>query len=154
MATEAGRATEVERAIREVIQILHDSQKGYAEIGHGTKDDRLKLFFLQESQVRANFRGELENELHHLGVHDVNESGTAAGAVHRIWGEIKMKLGGGDHALLTTAEQGEEEAKKVYADALQQELPLPLHEMLASQREHILICHDKVKIYRNANKAA
>ena len=149
MATE-----EVERVIREVIQILHDSQKGFAEMGHGMKDERLKLFFLEESQVRANFRGELENELHHMGVHDVKESGTAAGAIHRVWGELKMKLGGTDHTLLDTAEQGEDEAKKVYTDALEQDLPLPLKEMLVTQQEHIMESHDMVKSFRDATKAA
>lgn len=147
-------ATETERVIREVIEILHDSQRGFAELGHDMKDERLKLFFLEESQIRANFRGTLENELHHMGVHDVKESGTAAGAVHRIWGEFKMKLGGDDHTLLETAEQGEDEARKVYADALEQELPLPLMEILVTQQEHILESHDLVKSFRDALRAA
>ena len=147
-------ATEVERIIREVIQILHDSQKGFAEMGHVMKDERLKLFFLEESQVRANFRGELENELHRMGVHDVNESGTAAGTVHRVWGELKMKLGGNDHTLLDTAEQGEDEATKVYADALDQELPMPIKELLVTQQEHIMESHDLVRSFRDATQAA
>ncbi len=147
-------ATEVERVVREIIQILHDSQKGFAEIGHGMKDERLKLFFLEESQIRANFRGELENELHRMGVHDVKESGTAAGTIHRVWGELKMKLGGNDHTLLETAEQGEDEAKKVYTDALEQELPMPIKEILVMQQEHIMESHDIVRTFRDSTKAA
>ncbi len=147
-------ATEVERVIREVIQILHDGQKGFAEMAHEMKDERLKLFFLEESQVRANFRGSLESELHHMGVHDVIESGTAAGTVHRIWSDLKMKLGGDDHTLLETAEQGEDEAREVYTDALEQELPLPIKEMLVTQMEHILQSHDAVKNFRDSLKPA
>jgi uncharacterized protein (TIGR02284 family) len=82
-----------------------------AEIGEHLKDETLKRYFLAESLKRASFRGELENELHRHGVHDVHETGTAAGAVYRAWGELKAKLGGGDHTLLVTAEEGEDEAK-------------------------------------------
>ncbi|MHB1699225.1 MAG: PA2169 family four-helix-bundle protein [Acidobacteriaceae bacterium] len=147
-------ATEVERVVREIIQILHDSQKGFAEIGHRMKNERLKSLFLEESQIRANFRGELENELHRMGVHDVKESGTAAGTIHRVWGELKMKLGGNDHTLLETAEQGEDEVKKVYTDALEQELPMPIKEILVTQQEHIMESHDIVRTFRDSTKAA
>jgi uncharacterized protein (TIGR02284 family) len=80
---------------------------------------------------------------------DVKESGTVAGALHRAWGDLKAKLGGGDHTLLETAEQGEDEAKKAYKDALQQELPLPIRQLLASQQAHVLNSHDYVKAHRD-----
>ena len=86
-----------------------------AEIGEYLKDERLKIFFLAESLKRANFRGELENELHRHGVADVHESGTAAGVLNRAWSELKAKLGGGDHTLLETAEQGEADADRLLA---------------------------------------
>ena len=64
--------------------------------------------------------------LHTHGVHDIKESGTASGAIHRTWADIKAKLGGGDHTLLETAEAGEDNAQKAYKDALEKELPLKL----------------------------
>src|SRR6195952_4169734 len=128
--TETGsdKNKEMERVLMELIKTLQDSQKGFADIGEHLKDDTLKRYFLAESLKRANFRAELENELHRLGVHDVHESGSAVAALHRAWGDLKAKLGGGDHMLLSTAEQGEDEAKRAYKDALEQELPLPIHQ--------------------------
>jgi uncharacterized protein (TIGR02284 family) len=123
-----------------------------AEIGEHLKDETLKRYFLAESLKRANFRGELENELHRHGVHDVHESGTVASAVYRAWADLKAKLGGGDHTLLETAEQGEDEAKAVYEDALEQELPLPLRQLLTEQQTHILLSHDYVRNHRDALK--
>ena len=55
-----------------------------------------------------------------------------------------------DHSLLDTAEAGEDEAKKVYADALTQELPLPLRQLLAEQNAHILSSHNYVRDHRDA----
>ena len=141
---------EMESVLLDVIKSLQDGQKGFAEIGEHLKDETLKRYFLAESLKRANFRAELENELHRAGMADVHESGTASGAIHRVWGELKAKLGGTDHTLLETAEQGEDEAKKAYKDALEHELPLPVRQLLTEQQAHIINSHDYVRNHRDA----
>jgi uncharacterized protein (TIGR02284 family) len=145
---------EFESTVRSVIQVLHDGHQGLAEIGHHLKDHSAKDFFLKESLTRQQFAGELENELHRHGVRDVKEGGTTAGAVHRFWGDIKAHLGGGDHTLFETAEQGEDEAKKAYREALEHtDLPLPLKQLLTGQMVHIEESHDKVKALRDSKAA-
>jgi uncharacterized protein (TIGR02284 family) len=150
MATDAGRQHEMQLALNSLINILLDSQKGFADIGEHLKDETLKRYFLAESLKRASFRGDLEEVLHQNGVHDIKESGTTAGAIHRVWGDLKAKLGGGDHALLETAEQGEDTAKKAYTDALDQDLPLPVRQMVAEQQAHVLTSHDFIRSHRDA----
>jgi uncharacterized protein (TIGR02284 family) len=141
---------ETEKVLLDVIKSLQDGAKGFAEIGEHLKDQKLKLYFLAEGQRRAQFRAELENELHREGVADVSESGSTAGAMHRAWGELKAKLGGGDHTLLETAEQGEDEAKKAYKDALEHELPKPVRELLTTQQAHVVNVHNYVRDHRDA----
>lgn len=150
MSNDNAKQNELERALKGVINILQDSQKGFADIGEHLKDETLKRYFLAESLKRANFRAELENELHRHGVKDVKETGTAVGALHRVWGDLKAKLVSGDHELLVTAEQGEDTAKRAYEDALQQDLPLPVRQLLTEQQSHILTSHDYVKANRDA----
>ena len=153
MATDEGKLNETKLALRGLINVLQDSQKGFADIGEHLHNDILKRYFLAESLKRANFRAELENELHRLGQHDVHETGTAVGTVHRVWGDLKAKLSSGDHGLLVTAEQGEDVAKKGYEDALKVELPLPIKQMLTEQQAHVLISHDYVKRARDESKS-
>ena len=141
---------ETEKVLLDVIKSLQDGQKGFADIGEHLKDEKLKLYFLAESQRRAEFRAELENELHREGMADVSESGSTTGALHRSWGELKAKLGGGDHTLLETAEQGEDVAKKAYKDALEHELPLPVRQLLAAQQAHVINAHNYVRDHRDA----
>jgi uncharacterized protein (TIGR02284 family) len=150
MSTDAGRQHEMQLALSSLINTLLDSQKGFADIGERLEDETLKRYFLAESLKRASFRGALEEVLHQNGVHDIKESGTALGTLQRTWGDVKAKLGGGDHTLLETAEQGEDEAKKAYADALDQDLPLPVRQMVAEQQAHILAAHDFVRDHRDA----
>jgi len=150
MATDSGKQNEMRLALNSLIKTLVDSQKGFADIGEHLKDETLKRYFLAESLKRASFRGDLEEVLHQNGVHDIKESGTTAGALHRAWGDLKAKLGGGDHSLLETAEQGDDEAKKAYADALNQDLPLPVRQLVAEQQAHVLTSHDYVRSHRDA----
>jgi uncharacterized protein (TIGR02284 family) len=149
MANPSSTLQEVESTLRSVIQSLIDGQEGFRKIGEDLKDETLKLYFMAESLKRAEFRGELETVLHQEGIHDVKESGTASGAVHRAWAELKAKLGGGDHTLLVTAEEGEDQAKQAYKDALQKELPFPVRQLLTTQAAHIQTSHDYVKAARD-----
>ncbi len=142
---------ETERVLLGVIKSLIDGQKGFADIGEHLKDDTLKRYFLAESLKRANFRAELENELHRAGMADVNETGSAVGTVHRVWGDLKAHLGAGSaHQLLVTAEQGEDAAKKTYKEALEKDLPLPVRSLLTEQQAHIVVSHDYIRNHRDA----
>lgn len=150
MSTDAGRQNEMVLALKSVINSLHDSQKGFADIGDHLKEEQLKKYFLAESLKRASLRGDLEEVLHQNGVHDINESGTTLGTINRTWGELRAILGAGDHTLLETAEKGEDEVKDSYKDALKQELPLPVRQLLEQQQAQIIASHDFVRSHRDA----
>ena len=153
MSTDGGRQNEMVLALKAVINALHDSQKGFADIGDQLNDGKLRHYFLAESLDRASFRGDLEEALHQNGVHDISETGTAAGTVYRVWGDLKAKLGGGDNTLLATAEKAEDEVADAYAVALKRELPLPIRELLATQQARILSSHDYIHSRRDAPAA-
>jgi uncharacterized protein (TIGR02284 family) len=154
MANGTAKNRELETALKSIINVLNDGQKGMAEIGEHLKDPILRRYFLIESLRRANFRAELENVLHRQGIHDVHETGTATGTLYRAWAGLKAKLGGGDHTLLETAEQGEDETGKAYKDALDRDLPVPTRQLLTGQQTHILMAHDYIRSQRDELKAA
>jgi uncharacterized protein (TIGR02284 family) len=131
--------------MQSVLDYLVDSQEAFLQIGEKLKDDSLKRYFLSESLKRAEFRGEIESALHREGVHDIKESGTAAGTVHRVWAGLKAKLGGGDRTLLATAEEGEDETAAAYDRAMDTYLPLPVRQLLTTQAAHIKLSHDYVR---------
>ncbi len=143
---------ETESALRAVIQVLIDGQEGFKKFGEQIKDEAVKEYFLAESLTRAQFRGLLESILHQEGVHDVKESGTATGTFLRAWGDLKSALGGGDSSLLTTAEQGENEAIEAYAKAIEIYLPLPVRQVLVTQAAHIDKSHEFIKAALDTKK--
>lgn len=137
--------------VKDVVQVLHDGQKGFSDLSEHIKDSQVKAYFVKESQTRAQYASELESA---VGLKR-NDSGTAGGAMHRAWGDLKGKMGGGDHTLLETAEQGEDAAKKAYAEVLQKsEVTGNVRQILEKQQTHIRESHDQVKAYRDSKKAA
>ncbi len=153
MSTDAGRQHEMLLALEAVINSLHDSQKGLVDLGEHLKDEPLRRHFLAESLKRASFRGEIEEFLHQSGVHNINASGTATGAMYRVWGDLKARFGGGDSTLLAAAEKAEDDMVATYADALACELPHTLCEMLSSQQASVLASRDFVRMHREAVSA-
>ena len=142
--------SDIQEPLKTVIQLLHDSHKGFTDIGEHLKDPQAKSFFMQEASTRHTFERELKNAVG--ATEDVG--GTVAGPVHRAWGDLKANLGGGDHTLLATAEQGEDAAKKAYSEALESDkVPGTVREMLIRQQGHIQQAHDRVKAMRDAKAA-
>ncbi len=152
MPTPSKDLKETESALLSVIHALIDGQEGFKKIGEEVKDEALKEYFLAESLTRAQFRGVLESILHQEGVHDIKESGTAAGTVRRAWGDLKSALGGSDHTLLSTAEEAEDEAVEAYSKATEAFLPLPVRQVLTTQAAHIEKSHEFIKAARDTKK--
>lgn len=143
-----------ETKIRTVIEVLHDGELGFKSLSEHLKEPQLKTFFAQESTHRAQFATELEAALSTVSDKQEKEGGTVAGTLHRKWAEVKGSLGGSDHTLLETAEQGEDAAKKAYSEALSiPDLPANIRAILQKQQPHIIASHDKVRGFRDTTAA-
>jgi uncharacterized protein (TIGR02284 family) len=140
------------KVLGSLIQVLHDGHQGMSSVASQIQHESAKRFLLEQSQLRAEYAAELENELHRLGVHDVKEGGTAIGTAQRIWGDIKAKMGAGDASMLETVAQEEEEASRVYSEAIDKNmLPGDVRDMLRQQSAQILASLDTLRELRAGN---
>ena len=143
-----------EKTVRTVIEVLHDGERGFESLSEQVKSPSTKTFFQEEAATRGRFATELESSLSAETGKPVDEGGTASGTMHRAWAELKGKLGGSDHTLLETAEQGEDVAKKAYEEALKVTgIPASISSLLKKQQPHIQESHDKVKALRDSAAA-
>ena len=140
--------------LEELIETNRDGQNGYRDAAEHIKDPELRNFFNQQSTERARFAGELEGEVQRLGEPDPKRKGSASGALHRAWLDLKANLGGGDHAILNSVEQGEDTAKKAYEKAIAEQIPQNLATIVRRQAQSIFAAHDRVKMIRDSRKAA
>ncbi len=136
--------------VKEVVGILNDGHKGFMDFAEHIKDPQVKAFFVKESEIRAEYA----NELQLAAGFESDEEGTSTGAIHRFWGDVKAKLGGGDHTMLASAEQGEDAAKEAYQKALADaDTSAIVRQLLAKQQAHIQESHDRVKTFRDRKAA-
>jgi uncharacterized protein (TIGR02284 family) len=145
---------EVRDTIQELIETSRDGQTGYRDAAEHIKDSEIRSFFLEQSLERGRFAGELEELLREFGESNPDRSGSVAGALHRRWIDTKAALGGGDHTILESVEQGEDSAKKAYENALNASLPANVLEVLRRQAESVRAAHDHVKLLRDRLKKA
>ena len=139
--------------LNELIESCHDAHQGFREAAENVQDPELRTFFLQQSEERARFASELEREVGSLG-EKPERSGSAAGALHRAWMDIKSSLGGGEKAILESVERGEDSAKGTYEKALREPLPENILGFVRQQAQSVFAAHDRAKALRDVRKAA
>ncbi len=145
--------TNVGDVLRELVNTNRDGEKGYNDAAEHAKSSDLKAFFRQQGSERARFATQLETALAKLGEEIKKDTGHVAGALHRAWIDVKQTLGGSDHALLESVEQGEDAAKESYQKALQAALPENVLVIVREQAQAIFIAHDQVKSLRDTKAA-
>ncbi len=141
--------------LQELIQICRDGQEGYRNGAEHAKDPELRRLLNEVSLERAKFAGALENEAVRYGKADVDRSGTALGAIHRGWTDLKTNLGGGDNAILSSMETGDDYARKHYDEAIRErKMPDDIVGILRNQAQAIVGTLDRIRALRQRRSAA
>jgi uncharacterized protein (TIGR02284 family) len=142
-----------DKIIDDLIETLKDGQEGFKQAAEGVKDPQLKAVFDEYSRQRARFAVELRSKAQSADEQESEISGSAAGALHRGWINLKSALTrGDDHAILAECERGEDSAVEEFRKALNNGLSAPVQEMVSRQFVQIKEAHDRVKSLRDATK--
>ncbi len=94
---------QVESRLKELVARLREGRKDTKSLGHRLQNERRSEYFWRRRSDAPKYAAELENELHRMGVHDVNVSSHAVAKASLRWGEIQASMAGGQKALLSTA---------------------------------------------------
>jgi uncharacterized protein (TIGR02284 family) len=146
---------EVVSVIDDLIQTLKDGQEGFKQAAEGVKAPQLKALFNEYSNQRSQFATELQSQAQSPGRSQPEESGSAAGALHRAWINLKSAVtSGDDHAILAECERGEDSAVEQYEKAMNDNLPASLLEIVSRQYSDIKNAHDRIKNLRDTAKTS
>ena len=137
-----------------LIETLKDGQEGFKQAAEAVKDPQLKSVFQQYSVQRGRFISELQTHAPSSSERNSDVSGSAAGALHRGWINLKSAItGGDDHAILAECERGEDSAVEEYKKALDDGLTAPVRDLVANEYTEIKQAHDRIKSLRDATKS-
>jgi uncharacterized protein (TIGR02284 family) len=140
--------------LNELIENCRDGQSGFREAADYAESPDLKTFFREESLERAQFVGDLQQQVQALGG-DPEKSGSTSGAVHRAWITIKGTLTGrDDKSILNEVERGEDSTVEAYVNAIRQGLPDNLKMIVEKQYLEIKGVHDRVKQMRDSRSVS
>lgn len=153
MTTVQPLSDNAQTVLRELMETLIDGHKGFTMAAEALEDDGnsdLAREMRQFAEQRQRLATELQESASGLvTLSDVD--GSTGGDLHRMWMKVKDALTGDDaHAILATAEEGEDHAKETYEDALDEDLPAGLREVVSRQSSEIVKAHDRVRELRDA----
>jgi uncharacterized protein (TIGR02284 family) len=133
-----------------LIQTCKDGEYGFKAAADGLTDSHAKSLFQQYSRQRGDMALELQREVQRLGGAP-ESAGSVAGSAHRGWINIKAAVSGKDDgAIIAEAERGEDSAKKMYEEALQESLPIQIVALVREQSMKVNDAHDRVRALERA----
>lgn len=139
--------------LNNLIETCKDGEQGFRTAADGVKNSDLKTLFLAYSQQRAQFAGELQNEVLRLGG-DPEKTGSVAATLHRGWIDIKSAVTGEDEgAVINECERGEDSAIRNYEDALKEDLPANIRSIIEQQFTQVKEAHDRIRAFQKADSA-
>ena len=138
--------------INDLIETVKDGQEGFRQAAEAVENLELKSLFNEFSLQRSRFAGELQSQAVGLGESKPEDSGSAAGAMHRAWINLKSAIAKhDDHAILAECERGEDSAIKEYLEAMKEEnLAGPVRDIISRQYAEVQNAHDRIKQLRDA----
>jgi uncharacterized protein (TIGR02284 family) len=144
---------DVRDVLQKLIETCRDGETGYLHAAGLADDPELKNYLQQQSLERGRFRVALTEAEKKLGETEPDTSGSSAAVLHRAWFEMKDDVGGGDHTLLESVEQGEDRAKETYASALETRLPAGIDPLVREQYASVKAAHDRIRTWRDEKAA-
>ena len=130
--------------LNNLIETCRDGENGFRTAAEGVSRNDLKQLVIEYSRQRAQFVSELQSVIVRLGG-DPQDSGSIAASLHRGWIDIKSAVTGkDDDAIVAECERGEDSAKRNYEDALKQNLPRDVADVVSRQSEQIFEAHNRI----------
>jgi uncharacterized protein (TIGR02284 family) len=150
MADGGGR--DVVTTLNDLIETCKDGQSGYRKAADFVSDTEMQALFDSYSLQRTQFINDLQAAVRYFGGIPANH-GSATGAVHRGWIDLKSRLSGDDEeAILSECERGEQAALHNYEEALQERLPAEIMPLMEYQYWQVREAHERIRALDAARK--
>ena len=140
--------------LNDLIETCKDGEYGFRTSAEYLRDASIKQTFVNRAEDCRQAAAELQALVARFGG-KAEDSGSAAGALHRGWVAVKGVLAGyTDKAILEETERGEDTALASYRKALDKGLPPDVRAVVERQYEGVKRNHLQVRTLRDQARAA
>ncbi|MBC7940721.1 MAG: PA2169 family four-helix-bundle protein [Chitinophagaceae bacterium] len=140
--------------LNDLIETCKDGEFGHRLSAEYARDAEVQQFLRQHSQRYSQAALDLQMLVAELGGMP-QDSGTAAGSLHRGWVSLKSKLSSyTDLAILEDVERGEDSALQSYRRALEAGVTASARPLVEAQFEHVKHGHLQVRALRDSTRIA
>lgn len=139
-------------ALTKLARADRDSEEGYSAAAEAVResDADLHTLFHRYAKQRAQFAGELEQEIHAYGG-EYPVEGTLGGTLRKGWLNLRSAISGGDsEAIVAECLRAESAALEDYEEVLRQDLPEYIKEMIREQHDHLLETRQRLQAIKQA----
>ena len=137
--------------LNDLVLINNDRITGYEKAIKELKseDMDLKPLFLLYIEQSRTIKNRLGTEIQKMGG-NIDNGTSVSGKIYRAWMDVKAVFTGHDrHTVLSNCEFGEDAAQKAYTEALEEDLPNNLVDILLDQKGALRRAHDEIKSSRD-----
>lgn len=141
--------------LQDLIQVNLDSRDGFKEAADNldVKSGDLPGMFRRLSSERDAQARELQTIVA-SNAEKPTKSGSVSAAAHRAWMDLRAAFGGGEQAMLSEAERGEDHVKAKYEAALKDLSGCGCCSTLQRHYAAVKVSHDHVRDLRDAHANA
>jgi uncharacterized protein (TIGR02284 family) len=139
-------------ALQDLVQTNIDSRDGFRNAAEHIDVMAISEMFNDFASQRDRQASELRT-LISANMETPNDNGSVSAAAHRMWMDLKSALGGGEAAILSEAERGEDYIKDKYEEVLKQTAGSAVNDVLQHQYAAVKMAHDRVRDMRDAYKS-
>ena len=104
--------------LNELISVTRDSATFYGEAASEAKNPQLQSLFRSMADSKNDIVGALSREVRSEGA-EPDKQGSFSGSLHRLYGEVRGKLGSDDYGYVSQLEAAEDRMLHAYRDVLQ-----------------------------------
>jgi len=136
----------ISSSLNDLLEKTYDAEKGFKKAAENVDNPRLRSYFKQKADERYSFGHDLKAEIKSFG-EDVDKGGSATGAVHRTWMDVKSLFSAdSEESMLEEAIRGEKSAISEYEEVINDAaIPETTHSLLVSQKNQIESGLSKIK---------
>lgn len=140
--------------LNDLLENARDGEYGFKTCAEQVQTDSIRQLFSARALGCADAGRELEALIVQYGGEPAS-GGTAAGALHRGWVQVKGAIGADSElSMLESCEKGEDAAIARYRAALKEELPADVRALVERQAAGAQKNHDQIRDLRNSARAA